>query len=237
MASRQEEKEARRQARLEQEAAEQRATSRSRRLQLLFGAVLGVGIIAAVVIAVVASSGGDSETEAKAPSQAATSGAAAIPAADLTDMTAAAKAAGCTLGNPPDEGNNHEQRTFKPSDYNTNPPTSGNHFPEWAEDGVYEPANTPPLGKLVHTLEHGRIDVQYRPGTPQRTVDRLETLLGELDSGYHMLLFQNPTGMKAEVAATTWDHSLTCDKMNDRVFDAIRTFRQQYIDKGPEKVA
>ena len=52
-----------------------------------------------------------------------------------------------------------------------------------------------------------------------------------------MLLFQNTTGMKAAVAATAWGHSLTCPEMNDRVFDAIRTFRAQYIDKGPEKVA
>ena len=88
---------------------------------------------------------------------------------------------------------------------------------------------------LVHTLEHGRIDVQYKPGTPDETVEQLEALLAESD-GYHMLLFENTTGMKYEVAATTWEHGVVCPKMNDKVFDAIRTFRARYIDKGPENV-
>lgn len=233
MASRQEEKEARRQARLEQEQAERRTATRNKRLQLVFGAVLAVGLVVAVVLAVVASSGGDKETEAQTPS----SSAAKIPVANITDLDAAAEEAGCTLASPKNEGNEHEEREFTPSDYQQNPPTSGTHFPEWAEDGIYEPANNPPLGELVHTLEHGRINVQYKPGTPEKTVKQLEALLGELDSGYHMLLYQNPTGMKAAVAATMWDQSLTCPEMNDGVFDAIRTFRQSYIDKGPEKVA
>ena len=42
--------------------------------------------------------------------------------------------------------------------------------------------------------------------------------------------------MDAPVAATAWTHSLTCPAMNDKVFDAIRTFRARYIDKGPENV-
>jgi hypothetical protein len=51
-----------------------------------------------------------------------------------------------------------------------------------------------------------------------------------------MLLFQNTTKMPYAVAATAWTHALTCPRMNDRVFDAIRTFRARYIDKGPEKI-
>jgi hypothetical protein len=51
-----------------------------------------------------------------------------------------------------------------------------------------------------------------------------------------MLLYQNTTGMDAAVAATAWGHSLTCPAMNDQVFDAVRTFRSSYIDKGPEAV-
>ena len=38
------------------------------------------------------------------------------------------------------------------------------------------------------------------------------------------------------VAATAWGHSVTCPEMNDKVFDAIRTFRRDYIDQGPENV-
>jgi hypothetical protein len=43
--------------------------------------------------------------------------------------------------------------------------------------------------------------------------------------------------MKYAVAATAWGHLLGCNQMNDKVFDALRTFRERYIDKGPEAVA
>ena len=69
------------------------------------------------------------------------------------------------------------------------------------------------------------------------TVAQLEALLAENEDGYHMLLFENPTGMESAVAATAWTHSVTCPEMNDKVFDAFRTFRDRYIDKGPERVA
>ncbi len=88
----------------------------------------------------------------------------------------------------------------------------------------------------MHTLEHGRIDVQYKKGTPAETVAQLEALLAEQSDGYHMLLYENTTGMDAAVAATTWGHSVTFPEMNPQVFDAIRTFRAEYIDQGPENV-
>ena len=77
--------------------------------------------------------------------------------------------------------------------------------------------------------------MQYKPGTPEQTVLQLEALLNESE-GYHMLLFENTTGMEAQVAATAWGQSLTCPQMNDQVFDALRTFRASYIDQGPEAV-
>jgi hypothetical protein len=235
VASRQEEKERRRQERLERERKEAAAAARRRRLQLVGGGLLGLAALAAVMVAIVAASGGDDEREAAAPSSDAAA-AVKLPEQATTDINEAAKAAGCTLTNPEFEGQNHEDKQFKPSDYETNPPTSGNHTPDWYDDGVYEPGTTPSLGMLVHTLEHGRIDVQYKPGTPKADVAKLEALLNEQNEGYHMLLFENTTGMKAQVAATAWTHSLTCPAMNDKVFDAIRTFRARYIDKGPETV-
>jgi hypothetical protein len=89
---------------------------------------------------------------------------------------------------------------------------------------------------LVHPLEHGRVEVQYKPGTDKKTVSRLEALLAEQNDGYHMLLFQNTTSMPSAVAATAWTHLLACPSMNEKVFDALRTFRARYIDKGPENV-
>jgi Protein of unknown function (DUF3105) len=235
VASRQEEKERRRQERLERERREAAAAARRKRLQLVGGGVLAVAAIAAVVVAIMAAAGGDDEQEASAPSSEAAANV-RLPEQATSDINDAAKAAGCTLTNPEFEGQNHEDKQFKASDYQTNPPTSGNHTPDWYDDGVYEPGTTPSLGMLVHTLEHGRIDVQYKPGTPADVVAKLDALLAEQSNGYHMLLFQNTTGMDAQIAATAWGHSLTCPKFNDQVFDALRTFRNQFIDKGPEDV-
>ena len=234
VSSRAEEKQRRREERMAKEQAEKAGAARRRRMQIVLGGVGGLAVIAVAVLLITGTLGGGDST----------AGAGSAPASNVTipeqaigDMKQAATAAGCKLGNPAIEGAQHEDRAFKASDYKTNPPTSGNHFPQWYEDGVYVPGSTPELGMLVHTLEHGRIDVQYKPGTPAKTVSQLEALLFEQSKGYHMLLFENTTKMDAQVAATAWGHSLTCPTMNDKVFDAIRTFRAQYIDKGPEKVA
>ena len=235
VSSRQEEKQKRREERFAREKAEKARAARSQRLRLAGGALAGIAVLAVVVLLVTGAIGGSDSSgdEGKTPSANADI---KLPEQKIGDLAAAAKAAGCKLSSPPIEGRNHETKDFTEADYKTNPPTSGNHYPEWYQDGVYEPGGTPNLGMLVHTLEHGRIDVQYKPGTPAETVAKLEQLLAEQSDGYHMLLFQNTTNMAAQIAATAWGQSLTCPEFNDQVFDAIRTFRQRYIDKGPESV-
>lgn len=235
MSSRQEEKERRRREREEREAAERRKASSKRRLQLVAGGVLGVAAIAAVVAAIAASGGNDAKT--KSGDQLAT---APIPARKITDFDAAVKASGCTFKTYPNEGRKHlSSDTAVNNNYKTNPPTSGDHRPVPAEDGVYAPGNSPDKENYVHTLEHGRIEIQYAPGTSKHVQDQLNTLFNEKNKGvegYHMLLFENNTNMPYAVAATAWTHLLGCKTMNDQVFDAIRAFRDRFTDKGPELI-
>jgi hypothetical protein len=237
VASRQEEKEQRRRERLEREEAERRAAGRRKRLQYVFGGLLALaavgGIVAVLALGVLGGDSGGGPGNPTSASDAASN--VKLPEQKTGDMKAAAEAAGCKLENPEIEGSTHETKDFKASDYKTNPPTSGNHNPDWYEDGIYAPGDTPRLGMLVHPLEHGRIEVQYKEGTASGDVAKLESFLGETD-GYHMLLFQNTTGMDAAVAATAWGHSLTCAELSDSTWDALRTFRTTYIDKGPESV-
>jgi hypothetical protein len=233
MASREAEKEARRKARLEQEAKERAAESRRKRLQMVLAGILAVGVIAAAVIAITGL-GDDGMSEGDGAATQASAGDVTLPAQEIGDVTEAAEAAGCTLTNPASEGQAHEDRDFTAEDYKTNPPTSGVHHPEWAQDGVYTSDNVPPLGMLVHTLEHGRINIQYKPGTDAETIAQLEALVAE--EPYHMVMYQNPTGMEAQVAATAWTQSLTCDRVTDKTWDAMRTFRDRYLDKAPERV-
>ena len=230
MASRQEEKERRRQERL---AAEQQAASahaRTRRLQAALAAVLVVG---AVVGGVIALTGGGSKSNGKGP-KATPSNGAKIPPAREKDLTKAAAAAGCVLLNPPIEGRSHVTTPVK---YKSNPPTSGNHNPDPALDGIYDPGNTPAPEHYVHALEHGRIEIQYKPGTSAHRIAQLETLASEPINGkpaYKVLLFQNNTNMPYALAATAWGHIVGCKTFSDKDFDAIRDFRLKWVDQGPE---
>jgi hypothetical protein len=238
VASRQEEKERRKAERLAREEAELRSAGRRKRLQMAFGALIAIVAVAGIAFAATSLGGGDSGGGDKPePSKPASEAdLPKLPQQQTSDLAAAAKAAGCTVSNPPVEGANHEDKNFAAADYKTNPPTSGNHNPDWYDDGIYAPGDVPRLGMLVHPLEHGRIELQYKPGTPAETVKQLEALMAEQSDGYHMLLFENTTGMKDAVAATAWTHSVTCPEMNDKVFDALRSFRARFIDKGPETV-
>jgi len=236
MASRQEEKERRREERLERERAEATSAARRKRLQYVLGGILALGLVGAVAVALVVGIGGaGGGNDDGSPTQA-NAGEVTLPEQQTGDLKAAAKTAGCEVKSPKIEGATHETKTFTAADYKTNPPTSGNHTPDWYEDGIYTPGNAPDIGKTVHTLEHGRIDVQYRKDTPAETITKLEALVAEQNAGYHMLLYENETGMPYEVAATAWGQLLGCKRMSDDVFDALRTFRAEYIDKGPEAV-
>ena len=231
MASRAEEKERRRQERLAQEEAERKAHARTRRLQLAGGALLAVAAIIAVVVAV-ASGGGTSSSDGPSPSDSASSSV-KLPVRKTSDLATAAKAAGCVVKSFPLEGREHTTATVT---YHTNPPTSGNHNPNPSEDGFY-PNGAPPKERNVHALERGRIEMQWKPGTPQNVIDTLQAIFNEPlkgKSGYHQLLFENNTNMPFEVAAASWQHYLGCPKFNQNVIDAIRAYREQYVDKGPE---
>jgi len=83
----------------------------------------------------------------------------------------------------------------------------------------------------VHSLEHGRVEVQYQPNLPE--ADQLK-IKGVVDEDFQdVILFQNPT-MPWQVAAAAWDHYIGCKAYNDKVPDAIRAFRDAYRNRGPE---
>jgi hypothetical protein len=190
------------------------------------GGVLAVGAIAAVVIAV-AAGGGDSSTSAFGFSKKAKN-ASTPPPQKISDLAQAAKAAGCKLSNPPIEGRTHVTKNVK---YKTNPPTSGNHYPIPQPDGVY--TKTPPWTHLVHTLEHGRIELQYKPTIPAKRIAQLGGFYNEEPS--YMVLFPDAT-MPYQVAVTAWGHLAGCKKITDKSFDVIRAFKRRYLGAAPESL-
>jgi hypothetical protein len=242
MSSRQEEKERRRREREEREQAQARKAASRRRLQLVAGGVIALVAIAAVVAAIISASGGNDDKGGSMAAKGDTSDASykevSLPARKTSDFDAAIKAAGCTYKNYPNEGRTHLPSDTATNDkYKTNPPTSGAHRPTPAEDGAYAPDNTPDKENYVHTLEHGRIELQYSPNASQDVRNQLFSVFNEKVKGveaYHMMLFQNNTNMPYEVAATAWTQLLGCKTVNANTWDAIRAFRDRFVDKGPE---
>lgn len=227
------EREKRRQERIEAEKAE---TGSNRNRMIVGYAIVSTVVLAiAVVVFVLVSGGSDSDSGGDAhinlnASIGSTNGIepdnrAGIepPAAKVTDLDAAAKAAGCkTRLGLEDEGNTHIPKNSKTPNYETNPPTSGPHVepPYQQADGAYK--EMPKEIDIVHTLEHGRMEIQYAPNLPQKA--QLE-LKGLYDTMYAAtLLFPNDK-MPYQVAATTWTNMLVCPTYKGAAtLDAIRAF-------------
>ncbi len=243
MASRKEQKERARQQRLAEEQARAERERRQRRLQAGLGGVLGVIVIAVVVVAVIA--GSSNSKGAGTPVKVADTKDITLPAPKNSNLSSAAKAAGCVAIDTPDaiartdQNRTHVEPGTKVP-YATNPPTYGPHYPAPASDGEYKPANTPASGYLVHALEHGRIEYQYSPTLPAADVKQLEALFNEGDGQWAprqmLLLFPNQTHMPYAVAATAWGHVLGCKTFTPKVFDALRDFRRTYTNLGPEQL-
>jgi hypothetical protein len=222
MASRKEQKEKLRQERQERErAAAQAAAARKRMGYAIAGLLVAAVVVAIVVIA--ASGGGGGGASASTGSWPSGS----VPKRQLTDLAAAAKAAGCTLQHPPSEGRGH---TLGHVNYKTAPPTSGQHYPVPVHDAAY--LTNPGEEHLVHALEHGRVIYWFKPDAPASVKGNLKALYDE----DHTLVVLTPNSrpMPYEVAATAWTQLLGCPSYNDKVPDAFRAFRDAYRLKGPE---
>lgn len=226
MASRKEEKERLKAERLQRERDAAAAERRKRLVGYGAGGGLAVAAVVAVIVVITAGGGGNggsgSGVQGEFPEGSA-------PEARTAALDQAARAADCKVEESESEGEGHVEGTV---DYETNPPTSGDHDPIPAEDGAYTAA--PETEALVHSLEHGRIVVQFDPAASDSVKGDLKALFDELQ--YHVILTPNETGMPFEVAATAWTKLLGCRQMNTRVFDAIRAFHAEFVDRGPEFV-
>jgi hypothetical protein len=241
----------REQRRLERLAAEQAAAAAERRRLLLGYVVAGALSLAVVVgLVIVFTSGGSDEPQVGGkdiPEEAhiqvnsgflhevTPDGRTGTPPPELQqgDLETAAREAGCELQlDVEDEGSTHITRESEIPDYGTNPPTSGNHHPEQLADGAY--AEMPEPWWFIHSLEHGRIEIQYSPDLPEEDQLALKGVFDQRPDG--VLLFPNDE-MDAAVAVTAWTQLMTCDSFDGAAtLDAVRDFRDIYIGQGPEPV-
>jgi hypothetical protein len=235
VASRKEQKEALRREREERERAAKAAERRRRLIGYGAGGGLVLAAIIAVVVVLVAGGGkGGGESEQVFP----TGGSA--PAPSITDLNAAAKAAGCTMKRVKATSRDHTQSLSNRVKYSTNPPTSGKHYFDPPADGMYGTA--PQDEQVVHAEEHGRVIYWVKPSLPKSSRADIRALFDEDSSG---VLLVPRAGMPYDVATTAWGavpqplgtgYLMGCPRYSKKVFDAIRTFRDAHRGKGPEPV-
>ncbi|HEX2706732.1 MAG TPA: DUF3105 domain-containing protein [Solirubrobacterales bacterium] len=234
MATRKEEREALRQRRLDKET--EQSSSDRKRLTIAYGVGAVVVLAVAVVVIVLASGGGGSgnsggeahinlnasygSTNGIQPDERAGT---PPPAVKVTNLQTAAKQAGCKLRlHLKDEGHEHIPPGSPTPDYETNPPTSGTHVepPYQQADGAYR--EMPAEIDFVHSLEHGRLEIQYAPDLPEE--DQL-ALKGLYDTMYGATLLFPNENMPYAVAATTWTNLIGCPTYKGSItLDAIRAF-------------
>jgi len=217
-------------------AAEEAEQQSGRNRTLVAYAVISTAVLAvAVLVFVLASGGGDGDGGGSAhingnQRMGSTNGvepderAGIVPArTKVFDLDEAAKQAGCDVRlKLEDEGNTHLPENTAPPQYGTSPPTSGNHVepPFQQADGAY--SEPPDQLNVVHSLEHGRMAIQYSPDLPEKAQLELKGLYETMYGA--TLLFPNDD-MRYDVAAATWTNLIGCEQYKGAItLDAIRAF-------------
>lgn len=123
-------------------------------------------------------------------------------------------------GDTPSEIGGHELEKFSTSgatlhvegtvSYDSVPPTHGEHAFNAIECGVY--AEQPPNESLVHNLEHGVVEIFYRPDVDPETIAAIEDIVRSYDS--HTL--SSPyADMQTHIAVAAWSHLMRLDELDE----------------------
>jgi len=109
------------------------------------------------------------------------------------------------------------------SPYNSDPPTSGPHWPRPAPRGFY--TTTVPDERLVHSLEHGYVIIHYNCAETQcpGLADQLSGLLARYES--KVIVNYRPQ-TRSRIAHTTWTRLMAMDTYDEgRIVAFINAFR------------
>jgi Protein of unknown function (DUF3105) len=122
--------------------------------------------------------------------------------------------------------------------YETSPPTSGDHYDQPAEAAFYSPESAAqiPEERFVHNLEHGQIVIWYSPSAPEEVRSDLEAYIDQQPGGQSLALLAVPYDEIEEPYSFTvaaWGASQSCEAVSDEVLDA---FRERFQGRGPEQV-
>jgi hypothetical protein len=161
---------------------------------------------------------------------------------DEEELASTMRGAGCTLQTVPAAVGDHTAELDATSNpkWNTNPPTSGPHYPVPAVYGEYD---TPlKLAQVVHNLEHGAMYILYGPDVPDETVAQLREFYNEDVTG--LLLAPLPS-LGDKIALGAWTvpddfepggtdgtaYLAKCSTFDNGAFSTFRDLRF----RGPER--
>ena len=143
---------------------------------------------------------------------------------------------GATSAQQPIEGETHVPDCSMVS-YVSNPPSSGNHYPDLA---AYHPYSTPvPRGFWVHDLEHGGIVVTYQCGDgcdalAARIAAWVDTLPPDPSCGDARRVTVTPDPLlDVPVAASAWGWTLRATCFDEAEFTR---FYSEHVGMAPEDV-
>lgn len=132
-----------------------------------------------------------------------------------------------------DEGRTHVSFGEKVK-YATNPPTSGNHYPDWTRAGMFDKPQQDEY--LVHSLEHGYVIISYnceKQKDPKACVSQVKKTAQEIfDAKKQRKLIVTPrTNMDTFITLTAWTRMEKLDTMDK---SKISVFIDAFRDHGPE---
>jgi hypothetical protein len=119
-------------------------------------------------------------------------------------------------------------------EYEYMPPSGGPHYNDWVTGGYYEAGKSPPLGELVHSLEHGAVVVWYDPAeiTPEASESlRAWGRAHQADFGSIIAVPTPVEDPEATYVLTAWERRLTMEEYD---VATVRQFAAEYLGRGPE---
>ena len=103
-------------------------------------------------------------------------------------------------------------------EYNSNPPTSGNHYEEWVRAGIYDRPQDD--RHLVHSLEHGYVIISYNCAFGKQGAANL----------------QISPEKKTNTEDSTSSAALTEDFTSDECNGLVKNLTYTYEEKGKRKL-
>jgi len=118
----------------------------------------------------------------------------------------------------------------KGSSYNSNPPTSGSHWPAPAKSGIYDKELADE--QVIHNMEHGYIWISYKTDAP----DEVKNKLKEIVEGDNWKVIMTPrANNETTIAIAAWGRVLNMTDLDtEKVEDFIKTYRNRGPEKTPE---